>query len=90
LELTFTGRKKIQQMPSQKHFRIVFVSDVFSFRRHFAMTENAGFSCSRAKVFFDQHRMPLIDWQKFSGIFRKASPRKSYPSGTKLKANKSM
>ena len=51
LELTFTGRKKIQQMPSQKHFRIVFVSDVFSFRRHFAMTENAGFSCSNANFF---------------------------------------
>jgi hypothetical protein len=44
----------------------------------------------QSQIFFDQHRMPLIDWQKFSGIFPKASPRKSYPSGTKLKANKSM
>jgi hypothetical protein len=45
------GQKKSKQMPSQKHFRIIFVSDVFSFWRHFAMTENAGFSCSRAKFF---------------------------------------
>jgi hypothetical protein len=48
------------------------------------------FLLQQSQIFFDQHRMPLIDWQKFSGIFRKASPRKSYPSGTKLKANKSV